>query len=278
MKFCLAAYFIHVNKTLRVTVMKRTIFFVLVISLSITAKTQNLVVNPGFENWETSIKPVGWAVAQNCTMEATLYVSGSFSCLQTGSATDSKNLSQSIPVTPGKTYSLTINYMTAPTSTGNGCRLWCRWVDATGTLFDDEATKDQMQSGYLESASWASLSITITAPPTAAAINLLIRTFSNSATYWDDISFEEGTPTHADDDGLTGIKIYPVPAGECLHIDNIAGINRIEILNLNGLVIKSVSLSGQTRCAIQTGELSEGIYVIRLTDESRRITMRKLIR
>lgn len=258
--------------------MKRTIFFVLVLSLCSTARTQNQVVNPGFENWETSSKPTGWTIAQNCTMEASVYASGSFSCLQTGSATESRNLSQSIPVTPGKTYSVTVNYMTAPSTTGNGCRLWCRWEDATGVLFDDEATKAQMQSGYLKSAAWTSLTITVTAPPTAASFNLLIRTLSNSATYWDDIRFEEGMPTLANDYEFTGIKIYPVPAGGCLYLENLSGIHTIDIINLNGSVLKSVSVSGQTRCAIQTGDLSEGIYVIRLTDDSRRITMRKFIR
>lgn len=262
----------------KVTVMKRAIFFVLVISVCNTSMAQNMVVNPGFETWETSTKPAGWTIAQNCTRESSVHLSGSFCCSQTGTATDSKDISQKIPVIPGKSYSLTINYMTAPISTGNGGRLWCRWVDADGSYFDEDASKVLMQSGYLKSTSWNSLSITITAPAAAASINLLIRTLPNSATFWDDISFVEGTPTLADDFTIEHVKIYPVPAGDFLHIEYIRGINKIELLNITGSILKSFPISGQSRYSIETGDLGDGIYLIRMTDERGRITVKKFIR
>lgn len=266
------------KQNFKITVMKRAIFFVLVISVCNTAMTQNMVVNPGFENWETSTKPAGWTIAQNCTRESSVNLSGSFCCSQTGTATDSKDLSQKIPVIPGKTYSISINYMTSPVSAGNGGRLWCRWVDADGAFFDEDASKVLMQSGYLKSATWNSLLITIIAPPAAASINLLIRTLPNSATYWDDISFVEGTPTLADDFIFENIKIYPIPAGDFLHLENIRGINKIELLNITGSVLKLFSTSGQRWYTIQTVDLSEGIYFLRMTDVKGRIIVKKFIR
>lgn len=257
--------------------MKRSVIFLLALSVFTTAGAQNLVSNPGFEDWETDSKPSGWTLAQSCTREIATLLSGNSSCLQSATS-ESMSLSQKITVTPGKLYSLTINYLTAPVTQGNGCRLWCRWVDATGTLFDDAATKAQMQSDYLRSTTWNTLTITITAPTAAASINLLIRTLPNSATYWDDIRFEEATPTLSDHDDAERIKIYPVPAAEDLHIENITGIDRIEILNLAGSVLKSATVAGQSSCMIHTGDLSRGVYMIRFYNKANRITMHKIIR
>lgn len=257
--------------------MKRSIIFVLVVSVNINLAAQNLAINPGFEEWETINKPSGWTLAQSCAKEDAILFSGSSSCLQSAGS-ESMSLSQRITVTPGKLYTLTINYLTSPLTQGNGCRLWCRWVDATGTLFDDAATKAQMQSDYFRSTTWNTHTITITAPPAAASINLLIRTLPYSTTYWDDIRFEEATPTLATTDDYEGIIIYPVPAGECLHIKNITGISRLEILNLAGSVLKSVSVYGQPECTIHTGDLSIGVYMIRFYHEENIITMLKFIR
>ena len=105
--------------------MKRTTFFVLLLSVELTLISQNLVVNPGFETWEKTIKPSGWTTTQNCLKDSVYIKTGSYSCRHSGGTSTAKYLGQTVGVVPGKQYNLSFYYKTEITGTGNGCRIWC---------------------------------------------------------------------------------------------------------------------------------------------------------
>jgi hypothetical protein len=62
--------------------MKRVIFFVLLINVSLLSFPQNLIVNPGFETWEKLNKPAGWTTAQSCLKDSVSINSGNYSCFR----------------------------------------------------------------------------------------------------------------------------------------------------------------------------------------------------
>ncbi|TAL60018.1 MAG: hypothetical protein EPN88_16455, partial [Bacteroidetes bacterium] len=82
--------------------MKRAIFFVLLPVLELSIFSQNLVINPGFEDWGKINKPIGWTTAQNCLKDSITVQSGAYSCMHSGGATTTSYLGQTINVLPGK--------------------------------------------------------------------------------------------------------------------------------------------------------------------------------
>jgi hypothetical protein len=59
------------------------------------------------------------------------------------------------------------------------------------------------------------------------------------------------------------VKVYPNPAGDIITIDNLNGISRLEIINLNGRVIEVIDLSDTEKVDLALNDFSPGIYLIR---------------
>lgn len=256
--------------------MKRTVFFLLLVFLVTTSHSQNLVVNPGLETWTSATNPAGWASSEGCAMEATVRNSGVYSCMQTGGSTDSKNMNQTITVEPGKDYSFSVYLLTGASTTGNGGRIFCKWLN-TGVDVTDETSKAIMQTPYLKNTSWQQYSFTVKAPPTATTFLLQVRTLSNSVTYWDDFVFQEGISTGIIDNSRTIPIIYPVPADDYLFIRNVSGIKYLEILDHSGTVFKSVASPGESEFSIYVGDLAEGLYILRIRYQGR-VESRKFLK
>jgi hypothetical protein len=75
-------------------------------------------------------------------------------------------------------------------------------------------------------------------------------------------------------------SLYPNPASETLHLrSNIANIARIDILNLNGQILKVPCTQVQARqWEFQVGDLPPGTYLIKVeTEKARRTTQRFVI-
>ncbi|HLN55064.1 MAG TPA: T9SS type A sorting domain-containing protein [Bacteroidales bacterium] len=258
--------------------MKRVLFFVLFVFLLISAESQNLVINPGLETWESSTKPAGWTTATKCSSELSTVHSGSYSCIQTGTSSSRGDLGQLIAVTPGKSYNLSFFYRTGILTTGVGARLWCYWKDAGGASITDAVSDPLLRNtAYLSAPEWTQYLINITAPASAVAIYLEVRTYLNSVTYWDDFVFQEGLATGVSDDFAATPALYPVPAGNYLNIKNASGIQSFEILDLSGTVVKSVTTSYDPETSIYVGELAKGFYILRMRYQGR-CEMRKFLK
>lgn len=242
--------------------MKRVIFFVLLTIVSFSSLSQNLVVNPGFEKWDKLNKPSSWAVAQNCLKDSVYIRSGNYSCRHEGGT---KYLGQTLSVNPDKKYRFSFFYKTTITGNGNGCRIWCYWKDADGNNLTDSNTDDILRpSKYLKSDTWQQFSADFSTPVRAASFYLELRTYSNSISYFDDFVFEENVATAAPEDKLEKIMIYPNPATDYLTINNISGINHIDIQNLSGIIVCSSRFSGEEVVTIPVSDLIAGIYIVRI--------------
>ena len=245
--------------------MKRVIFFVLLVTISFISLSQNLIINPGFETWSKVNKPSGWTHIENCTKDSSVFNSGKYSCMHSGGATTTSDLGQTIPVVPGKQYTLSLFYRTTSSSTGNGARIWCYWKDSMGNSISDPATDAILRpSKYMKSDSWQLINIIITSPAGAVSFYLEVRTYPNSTVYWDDFIFDETVSTGVDERLSLQPGIYPNPASDNLIICNIPDIKQIDILNLKGTVVLSSGFSGETSVTIPVAGLAHGLYIIKI--------------
>ena len=258
--------------------MKRAISFVLLIVLGVASFSQNLVVNPGFESWETTTKPSGWSTAQNCLKDEININSGSSACQHSGGTT-SKWLGQTITILPGKQYHFSFFYRTVITANGNGCRIWSNWIDAENVDINDPSTKPILQSttNYLKSDLWKQYSVDITSPANAKYFYLEVRTYPNCVTYWDDFVFEESVATSNPEESSSQVNIYPNPTHDYLNISNIQNIQHIDIQSLTGRILWSSSFHGEEKVVINVSGLPEGIYIISI-ETKEKTTIRKFIR
>jgi hypothetical protein len=258
--------------------MKRITFFVLLLLWELTPSAQNLVINPGFDSWISVTKPSGWVHVENCIKDSAFFNSGDYSCKHSGGVSGSSDLGQTISVSAGKRYTLSLFYKTVITSTGNGARIWCYWKDIAGNSIADQASDAILRpSGYFKSDTWKQFSITVSAPPEAASFYLEVRTYTNSVTYWDDFVFEENISTFNPEEKYPGIIIYPNPVSDYLTISNIQNIKRIEITNLTGKTFRSLGFSGETKVTIPVSGIPDGIYIINMQSGDKHLS-RKFIR
>lgn len=257
--------------------MKRASFFVLLLLLEPVSFSQNLVVNPGFETWETTTKPSGWNKAENCLPNSSFIISGNYSCQHSGGSTTRSDLAQTIAVIPGKTYSLSYFNKTIE-NTGSGARIWCDWKDATGKIIEDPLTKPLMQpTKFLKNDTWQQFTINITAPSEAATFYLEIRTYTKSIAYWDDFVFQEEMTTYNKEEKYSDIMIYPNPVCNYLIICNIQDMQHIDIHNITGKNIISIDLSGEDKVSIPVSGIPSGCYIIRIQAPAK-VLIRKFIK
>jgi hypothetical protein len=261
--------------------MKRAMFFVLLLTAGLALFSQNLVVNPGFENWGKTDKPDLWILAESCRKDSIHIKSGSYSCRQEGGTSTSnntRNLGQTLSVIAGNQYRFSFFYKTEITGTANGCRIWCSWKDATDKDITDSLAKQILQpSEYMKSNTWQFFSIDIIAPTNAKSFYLQVRTYKNSIAYWDDFRFEESVATFEPEKKLQDIKIYPNPARDYLIVSNLQHLQHINIQDFTGKHIWSSDFSGEETVTIPVSKWADGLYIISIQTSDKVIT-RKFIR
>ena len=65
-----------------------------------------------------------------------------------------------------------------------------------------------------------------------------------------------------DENSISGLLLYPNPANDIIRIDGLEGEHEVTIYNAVGALVKTVNISDDNEIAI--GELSEGLYLIRI--------------
>ncbi len=91
--------------------------------------------------------------------------------------------------------------------------------------------------------------------------------------YLDNLYFYKGNPTNTNKLAQqNNMKLYPNPVahGEVVRLD--AQVKQFDVVDLSGRTVLSVNNS-----ILQTGELSKGIYLIRMLDKNEAIHMQKLV-
>jgi hypothetical protein len=68
--------------------------------------------------------------------------------------------------------------------------------------------------------------------------------------------------------GKVNYNLYPNPVGNQLTIDNIGDVNKIEVYNVIGEMVKSVNSLPSTGITINTSDLTSGVYFVTFHNES----------
>jgi len=247
--------------------MKRQVFFVLCCIISIGSNSQNLILNSDFETWSKIEKPASWTNTQGCLKDSVFVLSGSYSCKQEATTT-SRDLGQKFIVSPSTQYRLSISYKTGIETTGNGCRVWCSWLDNTQVAIAEPV----VHSGFLKGDGWQKYEAAVTSPEGAGYFYLLVRTLPSSVTYWDDFLFEEDIVSSEKETIIPEIKIYPNPSHNYLTISNLHTLQHIDIQSITGHTVFSEEFHGEKEITISISGLPRGLYFIRIVSSGKQNT------
>lgn len=255
--------------------MKRTIFFVLLLCISHLSRSQNLIINPGFETWSKSGNPAGWTTSINCYKDSVSVNSGKYSCRHEGATSGTKSVGQKLTVSHGKLYRFSFFYITKIIAAEHGCRIWCHWEDAEGKTITDPLTDDILQpSDYMKSESWQKFSVEIAAPMNAEKFSLEVRTYQNSIAHLDNFIFEEIYATVTEYKNGSRAEIYPNPVQDNLIINNIRNLQQVDIFDFKGTSVWSSHFSGEQMVTIPVSGLSPGVYILKIHSDGEIITGR----
>jgi hypothetical protein len=76
----------------------------------------------------------------------------------------------------------------------------------------------------------------------------------------------------------TGLHIYPVPAEDLLHIENVSEYSSVMISTITGQVCFSEVVSGRNNITVDVSEYKNGVYLVQLTKPGAEMTVKKVIK
>lgn len=262
--------------------MKKITFLLSFIACVVFAQAQNLLTNPGFETWTNGTSPDGWtmgtATYATVTPSTTIFNEGTKSFKVTAAATNggTYTVSQIVPVTPGKTYTLRMSYY-IENGDGTDARIWSVWLNAGTT--NTYATLNHADSLLLfgpgggnsyfadERGVWKTYTCDVTAPATTGgSTNLPITSFSfqfrtyktPAVVYWDNMYFGEKVVNGTNNPSSEKLQAFII--GKNLLISNVAEGSTIEIYSALGSKVQTSTLENGK---VGLNNLSKGMYVVR---------------
>jgi len=166
------------------------------VALPFLSMSQNMVQNPGLEQWDNPTTPVNWDKYYNITQENTTVHGGTYSAAHTSDASSQKLRQDIENVTPGTEY--TISYWYFDNDPAAKTRIWSYWMDASGTYLDDDADVLRPNTYSTDNGEWQHWSNTLTAPVNAASFRFEVRVYKENnntggKVYYDDFSFSGQT-------------------------------------------------------------------------------------
>ena len=178
--------------------MRKVLPFCLMFFVSTFLFAQNMLSNPGFENWTingASGPPDDWELSGTqitAQQETSTIHSDTYSANITWTTTSTRHLEQVVSVAPDLEY--TFSAWIFDNDTDGRTRLTLRWETIDGTYIINDF------SDYTEdSTNWQQLSVTATAPSDAQQARLRISVYDisgwdgDATIYADDTSFEGGS-------------------------------------------------------------------------------------
>ena len=173
-----------------------TISVIMFLGISATLIAQNMVTNPGFENWTGGV-PDNWSLSGGdivVEQEATLIHSGNYSAKITWTTTSTRHFEQVVPINPDTDY--TLSAWIYDNDSDGRARLTLRWEEEGGLFLSND------YSDYTsDNTEWQNLTVSGTAPSDAAQARLRISVYDtdwdgDATIYADDVEFTGpgGTP------------------------------------------------------------------------------------
>jgi hypothetical protein len=267
--------------------MKKNYIFTLLLTLITTLSFgQEMIVNGGLENWDDATTPTGWSKAEVLTQSSDAH-SGSLSAVRTGGS-GTKDLGQTITgVVPGDSYTISFWYKVTA-GDDSDARIWCTWKNGATTVYHNGtssvATGDIIrgpENGYLDNNGgvWTKHEVTVTAPTGVDAFYYEVRSYTNSTTYWDDLSFVHNATASLKNNAIEGFATYPNPiTNNTLTIStNSSSTKQIAIFNVIGKKVFSSSFAGLKK-TINVSAIDSGIYILKVTEAGKIATKKLVIR
>jgi hypothetical protein len=263
---------------------KNYIFTLLFAAFLISASFgQELLLNGGLENWDDDTTPTSWPKAESLEKSSDAH-SGSFSAFRNGGSS-TKDLSQTITgVIAGNSYTISFWYKVT-SGDDQDARIWCTWLNGSTTVYQtDDVTTDVLrgpENGYLDNNGgvWTKHEVTVTAPAGVDSFYYEVRSYSNSTTYWDDLSFLNNGVASVKNNSIEGFATYPNPItnNRFTISSNSNGEKELVIFNVLGKKVLSSSFSG-VKSTIDVSAISAGIYILKVTEEGKTATKKLVIR
>jgi hypothetical protein len=235
----------------------------------------NLLANSSFETWESSVA-TGWTLqtpANGTTTAETVKIkdgSKSLKIVTTGTF----QVWQVVPVTPGKTYTLSLSYY-IESGDGTDARIWSNFKNGTAFLTNDElgtVLLNQLKGPdnlYFadEKGSWKTYNLEIVAPSMATDFAFEFRTYTAATVYWDNFFFGEkvtglNTPSAS--------KLELIVSGKNLLVKNLADGSEVEIFSAVGSKVLSAAVENGK---VNIANLKNGMYVVRSGKKTQKIRL-----
>ncbi|MEI6753326.1 MAG: FISUMP domain-containing protein [Paludibacter sp.] len=178
------------------------------LSFITASSSQNLLTNPSFETWSAGV-PTGWTMGTvtyaTATENTSVFNDGQKSLIVTPVATagGTYNVSQIIPITPGRTYTLKMSYY-IESGDGTDARIWSSWCNVVNSIvtYPGMSHADSILltgpggiNAYFPDIKgvWKTYACEITAPASGYnSFNFQFRTYKTPAVvYWDNMYFGE---------------------------------------------------------------------------------------
>ena len=177
--------------------MKKNYIFTLLLAFCFSNLSfgQEMLLNGGLEDWADG-SPTSWTKAEVLTQSTDAH-SGSISAVRTGGS-GTKDLSQTITdVIPGNSYTVSFWYKVTA-GDEEDARIWCAWKNGSTTVYHAGSAGDDVlrnNNGYLDNNGgvWTKHEVTVTAPADVDSFYYEVRSYTDSTTHWDDLSFVNNT-------------------------------------------------------------------------------------
>lgn len=263
--------------------MKKITLLLSFIGCVLVAQAQNLLTNPSFETWDAG-KPTGWLVpatashasAITVTEETTLVSNGSKAFKVVTDGTQNPAYQQTIPVTPGITYTISIDYYIV-SGDGTDARIWSNFKIGTTYLTDTElgtALLEKLKgpggtSSYFadEKGAWKTYTVDVTAPADVTDFAFEVRTYKNTTVIWDNMYFGEKT-TGVSNPTASNFTAYLV--GKKLMVKNATSTS-IEVYSALGAKLQTMVLVNGTA---DMSDFAKGLYIVRAGKQTAKIMIK----
>lgn len=177
--------------------MKKFTFFVFTLFISSIATiglSQELLINGGFESWDSDTQPTGWNIAEFIDQESDIVRSGDYSARHTAPGSSNRKLQQVIDdIVPGTSYTLQMHFLDNDPSAR--MRLWSYWLE-DGSIITGDPDEDVLRptTYSTDSPDWQVYTAEVTAPSNADAFRFEVRIYAQDGSgggyiYYDDFSF-----------------------------------------------------------------------------------------
>ncbi|WP_158840398.1 T9SS type A sorting domain-containing protein [Polaribacter sp. L3A8] len=268
--------------------MKKNYIFTFMLTLCLIGVSfgQEMLLNGDFETWDDDATPTSWTKAEAVTKSTEAH-SGSFSAFRNGGS-GTKDLSQTITgIVPGESYTISFWYKVTD-GDDKDARIWCTWKNGSATIYHvgdgNDRSSDPLrgpQDGYLDNNGgvWTKYEVTVTAPAAVDAFYFEVRSYSNSLTYFDDLSFVKNATASLKKNSIEGFATYPNPitAKKITISSNSSDVKEVSIFNVIGKRVFSTSFSGLKK-NLDVSAINSGIYILTVTETGKTATKKLVIR